>query len=973
MSFAGEAKEKAPRVRRARGFGANAVLVAIGAALLVAGAGRVASAQQDPRPDERGLPTVQLFETEDYNSSQLFSVAVAGRRLYAGVLSGVAVYDGAHWSLATSERAVFAIEADGRRVIAGGPDALWEFVDSPSGPVLSSLLAALPEAERAIGDVRSIHGTRDGTFFVVTDRALLELRGAKLRVLERVESDSTRRGFVTRDGFFVTSSHGLAAYRADGSRSPEEANEVVRFVGSRHATILTDTQDATLVAIEGEGLFVHEGPSRFRPVARTGGGEFFKADLSSAKLLRSGQVAIASQRSGVFLLNADLSFDRQFGQSDGLATEQIVALAEDQEGGLWAAGETAIARLDFGSALTVIDHRLGIDGTVTYVSRAQGEVLISTSAGLFRIPSAHPKDETEVPTHRDRAVRVAGIPPRVWYTLSVGDSVLVGTASGIFEMGRTGAPRLLPGTRGWVVYALAQDQEDPNRVFVGSRNGLSQLRRRATGWFLDTAIEGVPRYVRCIVSRPGGILYLGTVFGGLARVDLRATPHGIEILDSGEYTVELMGSRLVALRADPQQLSLVNEETRTLEPDSRAKLLPRLAVALAAGAEGRLWMGGNGVVVAGVSDAQQVLAASKNVQRIVTEPDGVVWMASQIGLWRFVDRPQEKPATESPTVGRIFVNGAPAPEATLRTRALPFGFERLRLDISPNTFRTDVAHEFRLHPLEANWNSDRQGSSAEYSQLAEGRYELFVRDSTRTASTPTAVYAFDVLPPWYRSGTARAGQLMALGALFYAGVRWRTRTFKRRARELEAAVTEKTEALVSAMKQLDELARHDELTGLFNRRHFDEALEREWARAQRAGQPVALAIVDLDHFKALNDTFGHPEGDRALQRVAPVIEAAARRPGDVAARFGGEEFVLLLPGTSYEGALSVAEDVRKAIVALKIGNPGHGDGIVTASVGVASTARAAGDAAAFVEAADQALYRAKRAGRNRVDAVSIAQ
>ncbi|MCK1543834.1 diguanylate cyclase [Bradyrhizobium sp. 179] len=170
--------------------------------------------------------------------------------------------------------------------------------------------------------------------------------------------------------------------------------------------------------------------------------------------------------------------------------------------------------------------------------------------------------------------------------------------------------------------------------------------------------------------------------------------------------------------------------------------------------------------------------------------------------------------------------------------------------------------------------------------------------------------------------------------------------------------------------RLETLAIEDSLTGLANRRRFDECLKDEWARAYRDRSSLALLMVDVDHFKAYNDEYGHPAGDACLRGVAQVIAAEMQRPGDLAARYGGEEFAMLLPNTDAEGCARIGDRIRRAIrEAGLVHTTNCATGCVTASLGGAACRpvleRTAG-VASLVEAADQALYGAKEAGRNRL-------
>jgi diguanylate cyclase (GGDEF)-like protein len=165
----------------------------------------------------------------------------------------------------------------------------------------------------------------------------------------------------------------------------------------------------------------------------------------------------------------------------------------------------------------------------------------------------------------------------------------------------------------------------------------------------------------------------------------------------------------------------------------------------------------------------------------------------------------------------------------------------------------------------------------------------------------------------------------------------------------------------AAEEKLEELATTDALTGLRNRRKFDAAIDGEWRRAVRHKSPISLLMIDADHFKTYNDTFGHQAGDQVLVGIAICISDSVRRAGDCAARYGGEEFSVLLPGLAAAEALNVAETIRRKVIGWS-----ERDNPSTVSIGIASTTPSGGmDWPQLVHAADKALYAAKAAGRNR--------
>lgn len=187
--------------------------------------------------------------------------------------------------------------------------------------------------------------------------------------------------------------------------------------------------------------------------------------------------------------------------------------------------------------------------------------------------------------------------------------------------------------------------------------------------------------------------------------------------------------------------------------------------------------------------------------------------------------------------------------------------------------------------------------------------------------------------------------------------------------QMEKRVGERTNALEQANRQLAALSQTDSLTGIANRRRFDEILPAELQRAARAMQPLALMMIDVDFFKSFNDFYGHQEGDICLRQVADVLESQARRAGELAARYGGEEFVLLLTDGDPVRAFTLAESLRRAIHELHLPHAQSPlDGAcVTVSIGlVVVVPDPQQTPASFIRMADQAMYRAKKAGRNQV-------
>jgi diguanylate cyclase (GGDEF)-like protein len=241
--------------------------------------------------------------------------------------------------------------------------------------------------------------------------------------------------------------------------------------------------------------------------------------------------------------------------------------------------------------------------------------------------------------------------------------------------------------------------------------------------------------------------------------------------------------------------------------------------------------------------------------------------------------------------------------------------------------------------------------------LADGTYSgfggldnvnrLYVwRDSSRPLVVIVGKPWEGIYSQWRKQAIRIGGIVLGLILFITAGTLFLVREIARRAR---------------AESRLEELSTTDALTGLRNRRKFDLDIEQEWRRAIRQSRQLAVLLIDADHFKMFNDTYGHQPGDQALMSIADCIGGSVNRAGDCAARYGGEEFAVLLPGTSAEDALVVAERIRLRVEQLPA-EPGK----LTVSIGIASlTPLVTMEYTGLVEAADKALYAAKAAGRNR--------
>lgn len=359
-----------------------------------------------------------------------------------------------------------------------------------------------------------------------------------------------------------------------------------------------------------------------------------------------------------------------------------------------------------------------------------------------------------------------------------------------------------------------------------------------------------------------------------------------------------------------------------------------------------------------------------NLNAFAAEPDGTVWIGTSGGLSRFKAQPRRSEESQIRVVftklvmGRLDVSGQRNPSVGMDSNTLTARFSAL------NAPRDNGAvFRYRLTPANSIWAETTQGA-LEFAGLSPGTYRLEVeaRDVDGAWRGQTGEFSFEIQTPWNRTWWFLSACGLAPLLIGAAVLRLRILGAKQRERELVRIVEKKTFDLQRANEDLLRLSSLDPLTGLANRRVFDYTLEHECTLLNRTGSAVSLIILDIDHFKALNDSEGHQRGDDYLVRVGAELRRLAKRHVDVPARYGGEEFALVLPETSAAHAARLAESVRLAIIGLKLPHPTSPvASVLTVSVGVATaTVQNCATPGELIAAADRALYEAKRNGRNRV-------
>ena len=931
---------------------------------------------------ERGLPQITVYPAETHQAGpQSFDLAQDSRGiLYFGNLQGLLTYDGAWWRLLKlpDDQAALAVATDAQgRVALGMVSDFGYLVRGAAGEQeFRSLLPGLPAAQRTFGDVRSICAFAGG-FLYVAEKSLLVWDGKNgARVAAALDPETGARGCMSEGGrILLRGPKGLQQFDPATNRiTPAglDGQRVVYTVGRADGKIVAAVREPS----GNQGLFLVDGTAATPWAAEASAWLKGKA-VSGGSRLNDGRIAITTRQHGLVILNGnDGAIEQVIGADAGLPDALLNEARVDRDGSLWLAMEGPLARIDVASPVTVFDIRLGLRGGGGDVARYAGRVYAAMTHGLYAIDG----DGT--------ARRLDGVDEGAWRLRTVrtenGEELLVGTTKGIYRVNDEGALEHTIQNEG-EMYDIVPSTSDPSRVWLAQGAGVSSIRRTGGTWTFEGVVPGSPNDISTVVERDG-VLWAGTVFNGIVRIDdPRGAKPRVQQFGSGEMNVYDVNGRLVFVRANGEILQIDTLNRFIPDPILGHIAAPRGFFIAAGDPRGAIWINStpprsfdkqpDGTYAREGKPLVSVTAA--DIQNVRVTPDGVVWFASDKGLFRYEPRatpaavaPQPPPLIQRVVAGkdRVLLNGVSQggrPE-------LRHNFGRMRIEFAPVSYRPGVSYQYRLDPIDAGWSAWTDQPFIDYTTLEANDYtfRLRARGPAMIVGNETR-WSFSVLPPWYRTLWANALLALLLIGVVLAVFRVRTRALRNQAERLRARVAEQTAELQQTVKllevantQLEALSLEDDLTGIANRRSFERALADEWNRARRHEQPLALVLLDLDHFKDLNDRRGHPAGDDCLRKVGAFLAEAIKRSGEVVARYGGEEFAILLPGVEPDIAIRVAETLRDGIERLAIPY-GPGARRMTASCGVASmTPRSTLAAENLVASADRALYAAKHSGRN---------
>ncbi|HEV6964394.1 diguanylate cyclase domain-containing protein [Roseateles sp.] len=862
--------------------------------------------------------------------------------------------------LVGNEVRTLAERAPGSLWVGGNRGLAW--LDVGSGRLQGEAVPA------GLGSVRAVHAGRDGALWLAGDGGLWR-RGAG-------QAEFTPISLPTREG-----------------------------AAPRVTKLLEDSQGRLWVGTRLSGVYaVEAGGAVGRPVRESGGSDASSDTVREIVEARPGEIWIGTYGDGVLVLDVASGQTRrerhEAARASSLVDDSVGAMLRARNGLIWVVTNFALSRHDPRQDLTEAlyggpGHAVRSANVPAVLGLRDGRIWMATGEYGAQILDRERDKVTELladPARPDTALPKARV---IALAQGRGDEVWIGTQGGLYRarsdgsrLARVRLPGMPPSSEIWAL-VLRQD-----RLWVGGQDGV---------WEVDLSRPDAPRALRHLevpghvqvtaLAWAAGVLWVGTN-EGLARLAEDASEVAMLPVEPGDPSA-LPGGMVAGLAVDRQGRLWVGTFGRGLQvasgqrPDgtpafrriTTAEGLPHNGVdAVVVDGEGMLWASTDDGL-ARIDPATLEVRSFRAAQNVgITMfwtgagsalPNGELLFGGQGGLLIVhPERVREALPPPRPVVTEARLGGRTVPAAMLLEEGgavIPAASRSLMVEFTSLAF-TDadtLRYAYRLAGFDADWvETPAQRQLASYTNLPPGRYVLELRVAPQRGawSAPLAI-PVQVEALWYqRRGVQALGGLLLL-LLLVGAERLRSLMLRRRQARLEALVAQRTEELRESQAQLEKMAYFDGLTGLANRRLFNEELRGRIAEVRRGGGGFALALIDLDRFKQINDEYGHAAGDAMLVAAAQRLRDVVRA-GDRVARLGGDEFVALLRpvGDSLEALDAVCSRIVEEL-GRPLSLPGGQVVQAGASVGVARCPQAAEDADALLKAADVALYEAKHAGR----------
>ncbi len=899
---------------------------------------------------------------------------------------GLLEFDGARWwhYPMPGEELVRSVAIDNKgRIFVGSYGQFGEMQRRPDGVLeFNDFVPMLTAAQQAefIGDVWLTHAVGDYVYFLTYDRIF---RWSEYGIDAFHAEEGLGLSFTAFGQYFYRDrAKGLMVLGGD---SPYPVPKAGRF--SELALIAVVPLDGNrLFFVTGEGYEIFDltdGRTELLPDS------LIKQMPESETVyvgerLTDGTIALGTTTGSLVHLNRDLTEATTMEIGPGA----ITALHIGQEGGLWALDDDGLLRLALPSEATYFDFTDGIRGALSSAAFWQHGLLVTTTSGVYN--------------RKPQGTRFERLPWGVgefWDNEILEGFVLLCDSSDVYVKSLDEALEKAPVKLTEASLSPRSFRRSPfheKLVILQSEGGLAfidvsdEVRLIAD----HTELNMRSYYAHALDARR---FVLGTVAHGVQLLEFSqdlteiVSQRRLDASDSthNAYTISRVQDQLIA-SSDGGQFSLSEDGLSPLAMDALIGYPNKQAqTEFVETPDNQIW---------GATDRRLYRARETEdgwqwkeqnigqftgtaVEFVTMLSDGYVWVGAGNALIRVQPNFSEREVPEPQLLLR---------KATLefdgKLMALPVDAEtwqlsaaeadgELMLEFALPTFRNSESLTFRskLGVSDAPWSDWRLAANRRFAKLPVGAYPIQAQGRTGSGDLIDYEHPIEVLPLWYQEPWARwllfLASVLIIGLLVYFGSAYRSRVLRERNQELAKRVEKRSKALrqrtlelEQANRKLDDLAHQDGLTGIANRRRLEAYLNEEFTRCSTQNEPMAVLLLDADHFKAFNDANGHLAGDQVLISLANFLNERITDEQGLVSRFGGEEFAIVLPGAELASAMRLAESLRLGVLE----NPKMMREI-TVSIGVAllypDEKTVPSD---ILDAADRAMYRAKTQGRNRV-------
>ena len=923
-------------------------------------------------PAMQGQPLSRRYSVADHGGQPgSLNVVVDDRGfVFSANGAGLLRFDGSQWDLVPlpGDNVPRSVHIDpGGQLFVGSYD-LFGRIDLDATGALNFVDLrgefGLDQGTAAFEDVWDIVSTSEGTYFR-TDPMIFFL-GKDGRRLKWPSDGNVRRLGVLGDKVYARV-HGQGFSRLEQGRFElVPGGEVFRERGL--VGMLATQPFPLLVAPDGFYELTGDGVRRragVPPEALSG------APANTALRLADGSLLFGTDEGTLRLLAPNLALVAEY----PIGKHAIQDLVADREGGVWVASSGELVRVRLPSPWSAYTTDDGLFGTIFDTAFYDGALWVATSAGVYRGQAVGGKAvfRREIDTELEA------------YSLLADDAGLLVAERLGFQLYRTGQPlQLLLESD---ASELKRSKFDEHLVFGLSTAEIVLFRREDDSWAVQQRWPLGEIGLSALIETAPGEVWIGnwrgaaqrwrwdpedgrvidkTLFGREQGLDADAA-FGVWLTEldgriyaiSGARVFKLEGDRFVSsndppfsLVGKPQELGIAETEFGDFAFDPH-QLFHRIP---------------------GTRDWQVLHlghAMANGISNIQTDEDGKLRAISWGGVLQFDPNVAEAPLAPLQVELRSLLlrRGDGTINRIGLTEQGPFtlqGGDALVFDYGMVSMAPGSEFRYRIEgrsDVWSDWNTPSRPALVMNSPGA-GVYTLVVEGRTRSGRLAEPLrHRFEIAPLWWQTDGAKVAAvflallLLILGS--HAIARFRYRQYLALNRRLESKIVERTAELELANRKLAELATEDSLTGVANRRALEQAMHREWERCGALGHSLAMVMIDVDNFKQFNDRYGHLEGDQQLVRVAQELARRVQPVRELLARFGGEEFAIVMPGIEVEEAMARAELMRAAF--------DREGSATTVSIGVSAEVPSEGRAPAdLIYDADMALYAAKRAGRNRV-------